>query len=173
MGKTKKPCFGWAPVELNEAVLACGVEGLVGIEELTDYELINNEIKCPNTLVKHSVDTRKDRSLSNKKNVRATNKTVETDKHVGLKMNLVKKKSNAVKKSGEKHMIGHRPKLIKSTGACCNLPDAVIKSEDEHYELFPWTNLFVPVPVAKALIEQGFKEPTEIQVSSFIAIAIC
>lgn len=159
MGKIKNTRIGWAPVQLNAAVLASGVEGLVGIEELTDYELVNNEIKCPNKGSKHSVDIRKDRPLSHIKKI--------TSRLSGLgqveKKSLVKKEFglNAVKTSGLKHKNGPKPTSPLDFGV-----KKEINNDSDNFELFPWTNLFVPVPVAKALIEKGFKEPTEIQVSS-------
>lgn len=154
MGKIKNTRIGWAPVQLNAAVLASGVEGLVGIEELTDYELVNNEIKCPKK------GSKKDRPISHIKK--------GTNRLSGLgqvqKRSFVKKEIglNVVKTSGLKHKNGPKPTSPVDVDIKNEIND-----ESDNFELVPWTNLFTPVPVAKALIEQGFKEPTEIQVSRY------
>lgn len=152
MGKIKNTRIGWAPVQLNAAVLASGVEGLVGIEELTDYELVNNEIKC---LKKGS---KKDRPISHIK--KGTNRLSGLDQV--QKRSIVKKEIglNVAKTSGLKHKNGPKP----TSPVDVDIKNE-INNESDNFELVPWTNLFAPVPVAKALIEQGFTEPTEIQVS--------
>lgn len=160
MGKIKNTRSGWAPVHLNAAVLASGVEGLVGIEELTDYELVNNEIKCLNKGSKHSVDI----GLGKEKLTSQTNRLSSLELGQVGKRGFVKKelglRPNVIKTSGLEHKNGLKPSSPPDFGV-----NNEINNESDDFELFPWTNLFAPVPVAKALIEKGFKEPTEIQVS--------
>jgi hypothetical protein len=39
----KRKCGNWLPVHLTENLISEGVDGLVGIEELTDYKIVNGD----------------------------------------------------------------------------------------------------------------------------------
>jgi hypothetical protein len=36
----REKCWSWKPVPLTENLISKGVDGLVGIEELTDYKIV-------------------------------------------------------------------------------------------------------------------------------------
>uniref|UniRef100_A0A1B6LUA3 RNA helicase n=1 Tax=Graphocephala atropunctata TaxID=36148 RepID=A0A1B6LUA3_9HEMI len=156
MGKLRKSTLGWTPVHLNEAVLASGIEGLIGIEELTDYNLENNELQLPGKKKRKTVKT-KPKAL------------VMRPKKCISKPNICKKPTFTVEQ------IVEDTTNLESSEEQCHVNDLLISSsnddscsselhqEDANLDIVPWSSLFVPTSVTKALMELGFKEPTEIQ----------
>lgn len=156
MGKLKIPVLEWKPVQLNEAVLSGGIEGLIGIEELTDYQIENNDIKRLCNISKNK------KSLNHLQPV--TSKGRLRDVSQQLKKRKLKKK------------IKIQSPNLANLSSCELSSDSVqelspLTSENPHciedeetLDVLPWTLINVPFPVAKALVELGFREPTEIQV---------
>uniref|UniRef100_A0A1B6E718 ATP-dependent RNA helicase n=1 Tax=Clastoptera arizonana TaxID=38151 RepID=A0A1B6E718_9HEMI len=146
MVKKDKTVPTWKPVVLEGNILAGGVEGLVGIEELNDYSLITSHnqqqhkhLKRKNSLVKKKGDSNKSNSL----------------KKIKFQETFSRDQSSL-------------PKKVKLIG--CKRAEVILNNTEESVESLkssflelPWSNINVPKPVIKALIEQGFSEPTEIQ----------
>lgn len=95
-------------------------DGLVGIEELTDYEIKETKHKFKDNVGKSKL----------------------------------KKKHKKIKNLDQK-----------------NEPTEVVQDlEIEPSDILPWTNIFVPEEIANSLVKQGFSNPTEIQVLSYLKL---
>ncbi|CAH1390761.1 unnamed protein product [Nezara viridula] len=58
----------------------------------------------------------------------------------------------------------HKKKKKKNVKAKNTFVEKIIdQKEIEETQFYPWNNIYVPVEVSKALLEEGFMEPTEIQ----------
>uniref|UniRef100_A0A1B6F8Y5 ATP-dependent RNA helicase n=1 Tax=Cuerna arida TaxID=1464854 RepID=A0A1B6F8Y5_9HEMI len=158
MGKIRKSNLGWAPVQLNEEILAGGIEGLIGIEELTDYKLERNNQNIP------SKERRKNSKIKLQKPMKSANKRVSKQNKTKKTKFKVESTINETKdnNSNEDNTGKLMPALISTSTSSdenCNMLDKA----DTNLDTLLWSSLFVPTPVIKALMELGFKEPTEIQ----------
>ncbi|RZF47753.1 hypothetical protein LSTR_LSTR006017 [Laodelphax striatellus] len=142
--KNKGKRLSWKPVEIDGSLFTDGgCEGLVGIEELTDYELTEeNEVIDRNSKIK-SKKVKKGK-VDKKKKVKVEPK------------NIVK---------------GLNTFTVTHSGDNCEVEgvETVCESIEEssgtipEESFYPWTNIHVPKVIAKSLLEEGFTEPTEIQ----------
>ncbi|KAG8272341.1 ATP-dependent RNA helicase ddx24 [Homalodisca vitripennis] len=160
MVKVRKSNLGWTPVQLNEGILAGGIEGLIGIEELTEqtvYKLERND-DLP------SKERRKKSKIKLHKPMKSSSK--RCSKHNMAKKTKFKVESTINEtidiNSNEDHVGKVMPALISTptfSDENCSMPG----KEETNLDTLSWSSLFVPAPVVKALMELGFKEPTEIQ----------
>lgn len=187
MGKIKTKSLSWTPVQLNQAILASGVEGLVGIEELTDYTIENDEIQ-PHSNAPITEDTEfiQEKTLSKNNKTNPTKSKLSSKSQIAKQRDQVNQKVAKNVKNVKKKIKGPLLNTISKIEQCEDSDtssqdeeeseDEIEKSnlspedksdsgEEESPETSQWTSLFVPKPVVKALLEKGFKEPTEIQVS--------
>ncbi|XP_048263891.1 ATP-dependent RNA helicase DDX24 isoform X2 [Bombus terrestris] len=160
---------GWKPLELQGSVFAGNVEGLIGIEELTDYKLTkeNNKTK----ILIHNVET-------NSKEVKVSPKHKRS--HVWVENDIVTNEPLLKKakktKSLEKKLEGRKAKKIPKCLSPKNGLDISPNNNDQFsnecnkdkndvYDIDAqqWYMLGVPTPVIKALKDQQFHEPTPIQ----------
>lgn len=159
MVKVVKTTAIWKPIQLKSAILSGGIEGLVGIEELTDYNLLENDKPKKKIVSTPGIKLNKEKSKSIKKS-----RNIKIIK----KLRTQKEKPNRHKTTKESKI--NIIKLEKSVRSDSSVSDGENKVEltgltEESLDEIPWNILNVPKIVTKALLEQGFKEPTEIQVS--------
>ncbi|XP_075238375.1 ATP-dependent RNA helicase DDX24 isoform X2 [Lycorma delicatula] len=143
MGKLKQE-GRWKPVEINGAVVN-NLEGLLGIEELTDYSLITEQ-KSSKAYKKSPGKIKKKKLKKRKKTVHCVNALETNNKQQCNKFTV-----ELIKPSGK--VTNHEPTALAVENEC------VFTDED----FMPWCNLFVPQEISKALLENGFKHPTHIQ----------
>ncbi|XP_022186152.2 ATP-dependent RNA helicase DDX24 [Nilaparvata lugens] len=143
--KTNGKSLSWKPVEIDGSLFTeGGCEGLVGIEELTDYELTeDNEV---------------------------------IDKSSNLKQKKVKKgkidKKKKIKVKSKNIVIGSNTFTVTHSEDNDEMESVEILSESKdtsktfpEESFYPWSNIHVPKVIAKSLLEEGFCEPTEIQLN--------
>lgn len=193
MGKLKTKPLLWTPVQLNEAVLASGVEGLVGIEELTDYTLENDQIQLSSGFLKKQGTSFTQENILSKNNktkrlapsnlsLKSKLKTKQRDDQLNRKVTKGIKNVKRQIKGPLLATILNKEDSDDDTDTSSQNDEEKSEDETEPEDMCPgdesaskdedilqqsqWTSLFVPQPVAKALLDKGFKEPTEIQVSN-------
>ncbi|XP_046386404.1 ATP-dependent RNA helicase DDX24 isoform X2 [Ischnura elegans] len=169
----KKNKLPWKPVSIDATAFSAGaLEGLVGIEELCDYELtksggvqgriITTEAKKKEKNAKRKVEgvttdpppKKKERSEF----VVTSCDSVDSLKHVTPKK--AKKTKNRPKKRGYNKLDNPDPAAQELSSDKEELGDGEMNL---HRIMSAWNGLFVPDPILKALYELGFKEPTQIQ----------
>lgn len=154
MKKPVKPELSWKPVHLNETLLSGGIEGLIAIETLTDYEIENDHIK-PHAKIKNEEHNSLEKLKTNNKVKPLVSKALKINKSTQSNSSTVVSKQLSKQQCLETSRHSSAKKYLKKR----------VTSEDNSLDVLPWTLMGVPINVAKALVEQGFKEPTEIQVS--------
>lgn len=144
---------GWKPVTLEGVLLSNDIEGLIAIEELTDYNLERSS-KKGDVLITEMKSAKKKKSALKRKH---TNKTEDDpDKVPAKKIKKVKTK-NARKVS---------EKTIKATtnsdgkNECNNINSNATAIK---IDITAWSSMGVPDVVIKALADQKFFSPTPIQ----------
>ncbi|XP_054276952.1 ATP-dependent RNA helicase DDX24-like [Macrosteles quadrilineatus] len=163
MKKVKNKSFGWKPVELNEAVLTGGVEGLIGIEELTEYKLENNELKLPNSL-KKSTSVGSPRSMTEESKTRKRKHKGNSQKQTNLTKGVINK-FKVTLQDDNKSTKGSKENTETELSSPKRKKREELTNDDlkENIDILPWLTLGVPTVIAQALTDQGFTQPTEIQ----------
>ncbi|PSN37549.1 hypothetical protein C0J52_12557 [Blattella germanica] len=159
----------WKPVELPGNVISNGIEGLIGIEELTDYSIVKGYVCNEET------------------NVKKTQKQTQEKLNQGDGDVIVTKRKRVVKDAGTEHegviepllkkrKVNKKKKKKKSNKGSGNFEEvAIAKNEEENdfsglmEEMNAWNEWGIPNPILRALAELGFKDPTEIQARTLSA----
>ncbi|XP_067006519.2 ATP-dependent RNA helicase DDX24 [Anabrus simplex] len=162
MIKTKS--LSWKPVVINESLLSKGIEGLVGIEELADYD-VNSFGRGNKKII--GINTKKRRK---RKAVVADGETpskaklqkMEKTMHSKRKKKRKKKVRTQTDNESEKEQ---QPVVEEVESEVENEAEDDVKPDvsDSLPGMEAWDGLHVPLPVMRALFELGFTEPTEIQ----------
>ncbi|CAL7938624.1 unnamed protein product [Xylocopa violacea] len=154
MTKKKNKKLGeWKPLKLEGSVFSSDVDGLIGIEELTDYKLKkeNNQIKI---VICDETNNNNDVKVSPKcKNSSKWQESNINDNEPPLK------KAKVTKPKG---------KNLRGSSTNTNKTDLPNESNDDEISMYDihtqqWSALGVPMPVIKALVDQQFYQPTPIQ----------
>jgi ATP-dependent RNA helicase DDX24/MAK5 len=149
---------GWKSVAIDPQLRARGfAEGLLGIEELSDYQLVkvNKKKKAvavikPAGKVTNVTSSSKIKVKGQKRPIEAATPEIEEEEPE------VKKK----KKSRQKR----KPKIVKPAEEISLEEVPTVDEEvEEDVLLEGWMGLSIPQPVLRALKESGFTEPTPIQ----------
>mgnify|MGYP001190094136 CR=1 FL=1 len=149
----------WKSVPLDAQLMARGFsEGLMGIEELSSYDLVQVKKKTSGTGTSNGKVTKVEGSkIISGKNALKRPLNVEGEE---IEEEPKKKKKTRQKRKPKKKV----PKGIKPDQSSKN--ESVINDKELHIQLPGWKDFSVPQPVLRALKELGFEEPTPIQRSS-------
>ncbi|KAL0128779.1 hypothetical protein PUN28_003878 [Cardiocondyla obscurior] len=165
MGKIKRTNDDWKPVTLEGAVLSNGIEGLIGIEELTDYNLERStkKGKLVTTQVKSSEQSK---LVSKRKNLKERDAADVDVAEPSAKKSKIKKETKRKKeKEGKTSIKSVDLETVEETNS---------DSEDEYHNTDSsdnltkinaeaWSSMGVPAVIIKALADQNFHSPTMIQ----------
>lgn len=175
----KQKEYKWKPIELDGSVFTGDCEGLVGIEELTEYDL--GQFKGRDRIIAVSSPEHKKTKKRKKKHKDGENKktklpkitnknekkSFETEEEAKSKTNIKKEteKSCTKKKKFSATMANkNREQLhIEEESEISDDKCVTVKVDENESDMIPWNLIGVPKLVTKTLLEQGFKEPTEIQ----------
>ena len=147
----------WKSVPMDAQLRARGfAEGLLGIEELSSYDLTKlkkskeskNVVKIENSQVVGKKIKRKSENQENEKDgaePQKKKKKTRQKRKPKVKKNKFVEKPNKVEKKVE------------------NSEKEVEKVQDENIEMEGWKNFAIPPKIIKALKELDFQEPTPIQ----------
>ena len=149
----------WKSVPLDAQLMARGFsEGLMGIEELSSYDLVQVKKKISGTGTSNGKVTKVEGSkIISGKNALKRPLNVEGEE---IEEEPKKKKKTRQKRKPKKKV----PKGIKPDQSSKN--ESVIDDKELPIQLPGWKDFSVPQPVLRALKELGFEEPTPIQRSS-------
>ncbi|XP_029160128.1 DEAD-box ATP-dependent RNA helicase 13-like [Nylanderia fulva] len=165
---------GWKPVALEGTLLSNGIEGLIGIEELTDYSLEHMQNKDPRWQNKKKGKIITTEITSAKKKKSAVKRKCLDDSEEADVDSVSSVKKVKVKKA--------KTKKTKSTDFKTSNTD--INSDDGENDLYSdtnnskslakinveaWSSMGVPTIVIKALADQNFYGPTPIQAQTLPA----
>ncbi|XP_012522780.2 ATP-dependent RNA helicase ddx24 [Monomorium pharaonis] len=168
MTKTKRANDSeWKPVTLEGALLSNGIEGLIGIEELTDYSLERSS-KKGNIVTTKVKSTEKKKSVSKRKRPREQEDTdvdnielsAKKSKTKKAEIKRTKKKIGKIVKSADFKITDPQTDSDSGNDSSCdtNNSEGLFKTNVE-----AWSFMGVPTPVIQALADQNFHSPTMIQ----------
>nr|CAD7438202.1 unnamed protein product [Timema bartmani] len=188
----------WKPVQLNNAVFSKEMECLIGIEEMTHYDLKNirrskkgskfikvrdnnfKQLSTENVVEKVGEDKQEGRKyktlkISKKRNLEQNE--IDGRFMKKQKRSLIKEKQN--KKNSKKKI---SKKSVKAELLKEDCKDSEAKDENDNLDqqdgskveskedsiefqerMEAWSEMKVPTPLLRALSDQGFTKPTEIQ----------
>ena len=152
----------WKSVPLDAQLMARGFsEGLMGIEELSSYDLVQVKKKKSGPGTSNGKVTKvEDSKIISGKNAQKRPLNVEGEEIEDIEEEPQKKKKTRQKRKPKKKV----PKGIKPEQSPKN--ESVINDQELPIRLPGWQDFSVPQPVLRALKELGFEEPTPIQRSS-------
>eukprot|EP00096_Caligus_rogercresseyi_P015054 TRINITY_DN7508_c0_g1_i1.p1 TRINITY_DN7508_c0_g1~~TRINITY_DN7508_c0_g1_i1.p1 ORF type:complete len:822 (+),score=214.37 TRINITY_DN7508_c0_g1_i1:25-2466(+) len=160
----------WRHIPLDPNLVAKGAkEGLLGIEELTDYTLLakSNRGKPKRTSVKNAPRFKGEKDLSKKAKDAESEDEKEDASEVLLTKDKKKKKKTKKKKKDSSVPVIPPPELIEEVEESDEEELHFESDNDEpisyHSELPEWSRLHVPELVLRAIHELGFETPTSIQ----------
>ncbi|XP_012252477.2 ATP-dependent RNA helicase DDX24 [Athalia rosae] len=181
MGKIKKEeCAAWKPLKLDGAFISEGIDGLIGIEELTDYGVIRSTKRKLVTPDKETHTVKDKKTKSQKPGAKIDD--AETDEHLTKKKKLKKtgkeekklkiKKNNKEKPSESQINITEEVSDTRSNSQINLEKKQHIERDNDAtnfdksnmpMNIHSWTSLGVPDILLQALADQGFSTPTPIQ----------
>ncbi|KOC64990.1 ATP-dependent RNA helicase DDX24 [Habropoda laboriosa] len=152
----------WKPLKLEGSLLLTDVDGLIGIEELTDYQLQTENNTTEILICDGEKNSEKTKALSKRK---SSSKWKESD----ITEPLLKKAN--IKKCNEKNSkVTCKEKVQTNLSSKNNLDINSNNKNQQHdesnvYDIYDqqWSALGVPTPIIKALRDQQFHQPTPIQ----------
>ena len=150
----------WKSVPLDAQLMARGFsEGLMGIEELSSYDLVQVKKKKSGPGTSNGKVTKvEDSKIISGKNAQKRPLNVEGEE---IEEEPQKKKKTRQKRKPKKKVPkGIKPEQSQSKN------ESVINDQELPIQLPGWKDFSVPQPVLRALKELGFEEPTPIQRSS-------
>ncbi|GAB1870027.1 ATP-dependent RNA helicase [Camponotus japonicus] len=158
----------WKPVTLEGTLVSNGIEGLIGIEELTDYNLERNSKR--GKIITTEVKSAKKKESAAKRKCLDEWKEANID-NVEPSVKKLKVKKAKTKKSDEK--IRSDLKTINTQIDFDNEDDLSYDTNDsknlEKINVEAWSSMGVPTSVIKALADQNFHSPTAIQAQTLPA----
>lgn len=168
MSKTKQSNISrWKPLTLEGSVFLGAIDGLIGVEELTDYKLekINNKTKI--VICDGENKREKIKVLSKRKSL---NKLQENDDNepISKKAKIRKLNKNKLKGKSNEKAIANQP-IKDDLDICSNNESQVCKKNTDDgsnvydIDIQAWGTLGVPTIIIKALKDQQFYSPTTIQ----------
>nr|XP_034181790.1 ATP-dependent RNA helicase DDX24 [Osmia lignaria]XP_034181791.1 ATP-dependent RNA helicase DDX24 [Osmia lignaria] len=160
----------WKPLKLEGSVFSGGIDGLIGIEELTDYELEkqNNKTK----IVTHNKEDNNEKikgSLKHKNLNKWQEDNIDTTEPTLKKAKITKAKESKFKGKNAKKvtstLFAQRDTDHSSSPEKQFSDDDNNDNDDNGYDIYnqQWSVLGVPTPIIKALRDQQFYSPTPIQ----------
>ncbi|PNF41284.1 hypothetical protein B7P43_G01468 [Cryptotermes secundus] len=171
MGRKGK-CGSWKPVQLTENLISKGVEGLVGIEELTDYKLVKDygaKSIRKQTPGKHVNALTSDGDIQRRSTKRKKDFGQPSSKR--RKVNCRRKQQIRTVLEKPKEV----PEVNKDETESSDTDDAERKSMSSELlesKMSAWHGVGIMSPILRALEEQGFVEPTEIQAKTLPAAVL-
>ncbi|KZC07676.1 ATP-dependent RNA helicase DDX24 [Dufourea novaeangliae] len=160
---------GWKPLTLEGSVFSGAVDGLIGVEELIDYKL-EEEDKETKILICDEEDEngRQKVSLKRKSSNKWQENDIANDEPVLKKPNAKIHKDISIKKKKSKKVV--RNQHVKNDSdinsdnenQLCS-KNSNIESHVDNIDVQAWTTLGVPGVIIKALKSQQFHSPTLIQ----------
>lgn len=170
MAKVKRVESGWKHVTLEGSLLSNGIEGLIGIEELTDYSLERSSKKGKivttkvNSVEKNKLASKRKRP-KNQKEADVDNIEPSAKKSKIKKTKCTKKKTKKTVKSADLESIDQQTDSDSNNDSYCDINSN--RSLTEIAEI--WSPLGVPIAIIRALAEQKFSSPTMIQMRTLPA----
>ncbi|XP_011252205.1 ATP-dependent RNA helicase DDX24 [Camponotus floridanus] len=158
----------WKPVTLEGTLVSNGIEGLIGIEELTDYNLERNSKK--GKIITTEVKSAEEKKSAAKRKCSDEWKEANIN-NVEPSVKKLKVKKAKTKKSDEK---------IRSDLKTSNTQIDFDSEDDSSYDtndnknlekinVEAWSSMGVPTSIIKALADQNFHSPTAIQAQTLPA----
>ncbi|CAK9823763.1 ATP-dependent RNA helicase DDX24 [Anthophora retusa] len=152
----------WRPLKLEGSVLSGDVGDLIGIEELTDYQLQKEDNRTKIVICNAAENNEETKAPQKRKN---SNKWKENDITEPLS-----KKAKITTSNKKKSKVIHKKKVEKNLSSKNNLDNNPVDENQQHNESnaydiddHQWSVLGVPTPIIKALKDQQFHQPTPIQ----------
>ncbi|CAK9801225.1 ATP-dependent RNA helicase DDX24 [Anthophora quadrimaculata] len=152
----------WRPLKLEGSVLSGDVGDLIGIEELTDYQLQKEDNRTKIVICNAAENNEETKAPQKRKN---SNKWKENDITEPLS-----KKAKVTTSNKKKLKVIHKKKVEKNLSSKNNLDNNPVDKNQQHNESnaydiddHQWSVLGVPTPIIKALKDQQFHQPTPIQ----------
>ncbi|XP_078036621.1 ATP-dependent RNA helicase DDX24 isoform X2 [Augochlora pura] len=157
---------GWKPLTLDGSVFSGGVDGLIGVEELTDYKLEKKNNKRKIVISNVRSKTSQDKVSLKRKNLNGWQEDAIDDSEPKLKKakprnhknSTIKKKKKIVTKAN-----GNVDLNLKSDKESEFHSQSDSENEVDNFNMQAWSVLGVPKPIIKALEDQQFYSPTTIQ----------
>ncbi|XP_053983890.1 ATP-dependent RNA helicase DDX24 [Hylaeus volcanicus] len=164
MSKMMKSNFsGWKPLTLEGSVFSDAVDGLIGVEELTDYKLEKKNNKT-NILICDGEKKKEENKVPTKRKTLNKWQEDDTDEPVSKKVKVKKvKKSNVERKNSKK---AQKNQSVKDDLDIDSNNASQVNTDDENVydiDVQAWSMLGVPAVIIKALKDQQFHSPTTIQ----------
>ncbi|EZA59290.1 hypothetical protein DMN91_008515 [Ooceraea biroi] len=163
-GKKEVNDSGWKALTLEGSLLSNGIEGLIGIEELTEYNLERSSKK--GNLVTTKVKPKRKQPTPKRKSSNEGEEIDDVNKSSANKSRTKRAKTEDVKKKNEKKSVDlkHAEEQIESHSKddlYChkNLSNKNLKNVNVEM----WASMGVPNVVIRALADQNFHTPTVIQ----------
>ncbi|XP_077277605.1 ATP-dependent RNA helicase DDX24 [Temnothorax americanus] len=154
---------GWKPVTLEGTLLSNDIEGLIGIEELTDYNLerSSQKGKIVTTEVK---STEKKKSASKRECPKEQEEeNVDSTEPSAKKLKTKKETKRKNKKDGKTIKSADLKITDQQTNPDSDLYCNTDSSKSLKINVEAWSAMGVPTAVIKALSDQNFHSPTMIQ----------
>lgn len=170
MGRKEK-CGRWKPVQLTENLISKGVDGLVGIEELTDYKVVKDygaKSIRKQTAGKIISALSSDGYIQRTSTKRKKDLVQPSSKRRKVNSKRKQQRRNVLEKSKEVPEVSKDEAESSDTGA----ERKSVSSELLDSKMTAWYGLGIMSPILRALAEQGFVEPTEIQAKTLPAAVL-
>ncbi|XP_012232773.2 ATP-dependent RNA helicase DDX24 [Linepithema humile] len=171
MTKTKKVNdSGWKPVPLEGALLSNST-GLIGIEELTEYNLEKSSKKGKLVIIEVK-STEEKKSASKRKHLKEEAEDDDATEVSAKKLKIKKAETKSTKKKNKKTAKSKESgttEQIKSDGENDLYHDTDSSENLANINVKVWISMGVPTVVMKALADQNFHSPTAIQAQTLPA----
>lgn len=159
----------WKPLTLEGSVFLGGIDGLIGVEELTDYKLEQKSNKTKVFIRDGKSEIEKDKvPLKRKGSNKWQEDDIDANESVLEKAKLKNHRDSNIKKKKRKKIVtektGKNDSELKSDNEdhlCSKYIDT--ESEVDNVNTHVWSPLGVPKIIVKALEDQQFHTPTAIQ----------
>ena len=153
----------WKSVPIDPELMARGFsEGLLGIEELTDYKLVNKK-KKPSIVPDNNKLATASNSESDKKIVSGQKRTLQNEPEVNASESPSKKKRKKKKKKIKKSNSVPEVEGTDKNDAQSPVDEPESSEQTEVSELEGWKDMYIPKQVMQALKDLKYYQPTPIQ----------
>ncbi|XP_076644359.1 ATP-dependent RNA helicase DDX24 [Halictus rubicundus] len=159
----------WKPLTLEGSVFSGGIDGLIGVEELTDYKLEKKNNKTKVLICDGESEIDKDKvPLKRKGSNKWQEDDIDANESVLERAKLKNHRDSNIKKKKKKKIVTETTGKNDSDFTSDNENDLCSQNSDNEIEADSvdtqvWSTLGVPKIIVKALEDQQFHTPTTIQ----------
>ncbi|XP_031834227.2 ATP-dependent RNA helicase DDX24 [Nomia melanderi] len=163
--KKQSDLNAWKPLALDGSVFSGGIDGLIGVEELTNYKLEKESNTTKIVICDAGDETRKCKvSTKRKSSNKWQEDNIHDNKSVLKKAKFKNNKDNDLKRKKKKKVSNQ----IVQNDLDCNSDDQLCSQNNDiesidSINVQAWSTLGVPDIIIKALKDQQFHSPTTIQ----------